>query len=267
MARGNRKTCIFDDDDDRRRFLALLAETTERFGIRCYAYCLMYNHYHVVLDTPRGNLSAVMRHINGVYTQASNRRHQRTGHVFEGRFRSIVIDRESYLRRVTRYVVLNPVRGRLVSDAAAWRWSSYRVTAGLEPPPDFVFIDWLRPLFGGDSLQEAQRQFALYVNDPIAHTTEINSGSPLLGPKPFASAVQTLTARSHPDRLLPRHCQALGRPSLQELFENQRSSRAGRNQVLCTAHAVHGYRLAEIAAFLNLHPSTASVIWRQRARP
>ena len=75
MSRGNRKTCIFDDDDDRRRFLALLAQTTERYDIRCYAYCLMYNHYHVVLDTPRGNLSAVMRHINGVYTQASKLRH------------------------------------------------------------------------------------------------------------------------------------------------------------------------------------------------
>ena len=187
--------------------------------------------------------------------------------MFEGRFRSIVIDRESYLRRVTRYVVLNPVRAHHVSDAAAWRWSSYRVTAGLEPVPGFVFIDWIRSLFGGDSLHEAQRQFALYVNDPIAHTTEINNGSPVLGPKPFASAVQTLTASRHPDRLMPRHCQALGRPSLQELFENRRSAKVGRNQVLCTAHAVHGYRLAEIAAFLNLHPSTASVIWRHRTKP
>lgn len=104
----------------------------------------MPNHYHLVLDTPRGNLSDSMRHIYGVYTQTSNRLHQRTGHVFEGRFKSFVVQRESYLRPVVRYVVLNPVRARLVADVAAWRWSSYRATAPLETAPaTSVWIDAL----------------------------------------------------------------------------------------------------------------------------
>ena len=117
MSRGNRKSPIFADDDDRHQFIARLAEATVRYGIRCYALCLMNNHYHIVCDSPRGNLSDPMRYLNGVYTQDSNRRHQRTGHVFEGRFRSIVVQRESYLRRVVRYVVVNPVRAGIVADA------------------------------------------------------------------------------------------------------------------------------------------------------
>src|SRR5262245_51693176 len=128
MSRGNRKLRIFDDDDERRVFMTTVDRAVWQYGVRVFAWCLMPNHYHLVLETPRGNLSDAMRHINGVYTQATNRLHQRTGHVFEGRFKSFVVQRESYLRRVARYVVLNPVRAHLVSDVADWTWSSYRAT-------------------------------------------------------------------------------------------------------------------------------------------
>jgi len=95
-------------------FLSTLAEVVERFNWVCHAYCLVTNHYHLVIETPDGNLSRGMRQLNGVFTQASNRRHSRTGHLFQGRFKGILVDKDDYLLELTRYVVLNPVRARLV---------------------------------------------------------------------------------------------------------------------------------------------------------
>jgi putative transposase len=138
MSRGNRKLPIFEDDCDRECLLEILSYTAKRYGIRCYALCFMSNHYHLVFDTPRGNLSDAMRQVNGLYTQAYNRRHRVTGHLFQGRFRSIVVQGTLYLRRVARYVVLNPTRARLVASASDWRWSSHRATLGLDPVPSFL---------------------------------------------------------------------------------------------------------------------------------
>lgn len=113
-SRGDRHEAIHEDDKDRERFLEVLAEVVERFNWVCHAYCLMSNHYHLVVETPDANLSKGMRQLNGVYTQASNRRHHRSGHLFQGRFKGILVDKDSYLLELTRYVVLNPVRARMV---------------------------------------------------------------------------------------------------------------------------------------------------------
>src|SRR5258708_27167287 len=121
-SRGNAQEDIFRDDADREAFLAVLAAVVERFEWRLYAYCLMDNHYHLMVETPKANLSLGMRHLNGVYTQRFNRRHGRTGHVFQGRFKAIVVDRQSYLLELSRYVVLNPLRARMVKDPARYRW-------------------------------------------------------------------------------------------------------------------------------------------------
>lgn len=262
-SRGNRKLPIFDDDEDRRLFLAIVHKAAVRYGIRCYSFCLMGNHYHLVFDTPLDNLSEAMRHINGLYTQASNRRHRRTGHVFEGRFRSLVIQREGYLRRANRYVVLNPVRARMVNDATAWPWSSYRATAGLEPVPPFLDLDWLEWTFGGASREEAQVRYRLYVNNPVKKHARLDWQTPAVGQPAFETAVRETAKIEHPDRLLPRTCRAMGRPTLQELFNLVGESRSARNMMIRQAHVAYGYRLAEIATFLNLHPSTASVILRR----
>ena len=114
-SRGDRREPIFEDDEDRRKFLRVLAETVDRFNWICHAYCLMTNHYHLVVETPEANLSKGMRQLNGVYTQASNRRHRRTGHLFQGRFKAILVDKDSYLLELTRYVVLNPVRAKMAT--------------------------------------------------------------------------------------------------------------------------------------------------------
>lgn len=129
-ARGNARQAIFEDDDDCAGFLIVLASTVARYRLLCHAYCLMGNHYHLLLQTPESNLSVAMRQLNGVYTQRFNRRHERCGHVLQGRFGAQLVDGDAYLREVCRYIVLNPVRAGLVAHPGEWRWSSFRATAG-----------------------------------------------------------------------------------------------------------------------------------------
>ena len=123
-SRGNSRQDIYIDDEDRLCWLDLLGDTCTSFNWVCHAYCLMTNHYHIVLETVEGNLSQGMRQLNGVYTQRFNRRHRRVGHVFQGRYKAILVDKDSYLLELSRYVVLNPVRAAMVNDVGDWEWSS-----------------------------------------------------------------------------------------------------------------------------------------------
>ena len=134
-SRGDRREDIFEDDQDRQTFLETLEQVITQFNWTCYAWCLMDNHYHLLIQTPDGNLSKGMRQLNGVYTQASNRRHGRVGHLFQGRFKAILVDSDAYLLELARYVVLNPVRAGMVKKPDGWAWSSYRASLGLEPAP------------------------------------------------------------------------------------------------------------------------------------
>ena len=131
-ARGNARADIYSDDSDRQQFLSLLNNTVNRYDWYCHAYCLMDNHYHLLIETLSPSLSRGMKFLNGTYTQYYNRQHRRVGHVFQGRFKAILIQKEAYLLELARYIALNPVRARLVRSAREWRWSSYRATAGHE---------------------------------------------------------------------------------------------------------------------------------------
>jgi REP element-mobilizing transposase RayT len=135
----------------------VLASVVVRYRVRCHAYCLMGNHYHLLLETPEGNLSVAMRQLNGVYTQRFNRRHERCGHVLQGRFGAQLVDGHAYLHEVCRYIVLNPVRAGLVSPPRDWPWSSFRATAGEAPVPGFLTVDWLLDLSGAPSHAAAGR--------------------------------------------------------------------------------------------------------------
>jgi putative transposase len=147
-ARGDRREAIYEDDEDRIAFLAVFADVVEAFDWRCHAYCLMTDHYHLFVQTAQGNLSKGMRQLNGVYTQWSNRRHRRGGHLFQGRYKGILVDADAYLLGLSRHIVLNPVAAGLVADPANWRWSSYRATAGLERAPAWLTTEAILRAFG-----------------------------------------------------------------------------------------------------------------------
>jgi putative transposase len=142
-ARGNERKMMFLDDHDREAFLVLMRQVKERFNWLIHSYVLMGNHYHLLVETVEANLSRGMRQLNGVYTQVFNRRHKRVGHLFQGRFKAILIEKDSYLLEISRYLALNPVRTGMVSRAEEWPWSSYRTTIGIADPPSWLQVDWI----------------------------------------------------------------------------------------------------------------------------
>ena len=150
-ARGNRKHDIFVDDGDRHIFLHLFAATVGHCGWRCHAYCLMPNHFHLVIETLEANLSAGMQRLNGTYAQWFNHRHGLCGHVFQGRFHSTLVENDAHLLELSRYIVLNPTRAGLCLDPTEWTWSSLSATLGRITAPGFLTVDWLLSQFGHDT--------------------------------------------------------------------------------------------------------------------
>jgi REP element-mobilizing transposase RayT len=179
MNRGNGRQAIFEDATDAQRFIELLGEIAAPLGWRCYAYCLMTNHYHLVLHTPHANLSAGMQAFSARYTQAFNRRHQRDGHLFRGRFHAILVERESYLVPLIRYVVLNPVLANLAKDPAAWRWSSYRATAGAAPLPPLLDVSWMIGTYAF-ALPQAQEAWRAHIAEGAADRDKVRAIEPKL---------------------------------------------------------------------------------------
>lgn len=160
-SRGNERREVFRDDRDRERFLSVLSRTVELFRWRVHAYVLMGNHYHLLFETPEPTLSRGMRQLNGVYTQAFNRAHRRVGHLFQGRFKAVLVEKEAHLLELCRYLVLNPVRAGVVRSAKGWPWSSYRATAGLTEVPAWLETGWTHEQFGARRAKtlEAYRRF------------------------------------------------------------------------------------------------------------
>lgn len=164
-ARGNRRQVIFEDDCDRLRCLAILADVVRRQGWRCYVYCLMPNHYHLVVETPNPDLSEGMHRLNGVYAQWFNRRHGVDGHLFQGRFHSVAVESNVHLLELARYVVLNPVRADLCRHPREWAWSSYRAMVAANGPP-FLSRGWLLAQFGSDPTR-ARAAYEAFVRDGV----------------------------------------------------------------------------------------------------
>lgn len=152
-SRGDRREAIYRDEQDRAQWLAVLSGVCARFNWRCHAYCEMTHHDHFVVETPEANLSKGMRPLNGVYTQGFNRRHGLIGHLFQGRFKAILVERDAYLLELARDVVLNPVRAGRVGEVSAWAWSSDRAMVGLAAIPAWLETDWVLGQFGCDREQ------------------------------------------------------------------------------------------------------------------
>jgi putative transposase len=149
-SRGDAGRGIFLDDADRTAFLGTPGAVVARFGSLCHAYCLMSDHYHLLVETPTPNLSKGMQLLNDVYTQQLNRTAKRSGHVYRGRFKSILVNKDTYLLELARYVVLNPARANMVRSVRDWQWSSYRATAGQEALPSFFAVEWLLSRFSAN---------------------------------------------------------------------------------------------------------------------
>ncbi|MYM67386.1 addiction module toxin RelE [Pseudoduganella sp. FT55W] len=171
-ARGDRQQAIYRDDTDRLAWLSMLASTCARFNFSVHSFCQMTNHYHLLLETGEANLSRGMRQLNGLYSQYFNRRHQVVGHLFQGRYKAILVQKDLYLRELARYVVLNPVRAGMVSDIADWNWSSYHFMTQQPCPPVWLQTDWILALFG-TSRQEAMEAYRHFVLAGIGEASPI----------------------------------------------------------------------------------------------
>jgi putative transposase len=266
-SRGNARADIFDDDMDRDAFLATLWKVVQRAHWLCHAYCLMNNHYHLVLETPEGNLAQGMRQLNGVYTQAYNRRHRRVGHVLQGRYKAVLIQRDSHLLEVCRYVVLNPVRANAVRHAGQWRWSSYRATAGMAEGPPWLTVDWVWSQFAKERAA-ATRHYRRFVREGVGSPSIWNEvqAQALLGEPDFVEQLRGYLRRAEAVKEIPRRQRYVGRPPLHRLFAAP-LSRARRNAVIVRAVERHGYSQKEVADQVGLHYSTVSrVANRLKAR-
>jgi REP-associated tyrosine transposase len=160
--RGNRKQEIFTDARDRLRFLQLLEQSAEALGWSFHTFCLMTNHYHLLIETPSADLSRGMHRLNSVYANWFNWRHGYEGHLFERRFGAVLVEGDAHLLELTRYIVLNPVRAGLTRTAGEWRWSSYAATVGDRPQPAFLTTNWVLSLFSKDR-NRARELYAEFV--------------------------------------------------------------------------------------------------------
>jgi putative transposase len=258
-SRGNAGQQIFVDDEDRHGFLEILSDTVERFAWICHAYCLMSNHFHLLLETPAGNLSRGMRQLNGVYTQRFNRRHRRAGHVLQGRFKSILVEKESHLLELARYVVLNPVRAKMVRSVRHWPWSSYRATAGQEKPLPLLTTEWILSQFSTD-LQQATIQYRQFVRQGrgVDVWDELRGGV-LMGSERFVEEMTPLLREASRRKEIPRRERLVSRPSLDELFAGLEGKEA-RDAKIYEAVRIHEYTLTQLQEHLGLHYSTISRI-------
>jgi REP element-mobilizing transposase RayT len=258
-ARGDRREDIFEDDQDRQMFLATLEQVITQFKWTCHAWCLMNNHYHLLIQTPDGNLSKGMRQLNGIYTQASNRRHERVGHLFQGRFKAILVDTDTYLLEVSRYVVLNPVRAGMVKKTEDWAWSSYRASAGLEPAASWLAVDGLLVQFS-KRRSLAQQRYAQFVAEGIKSVSPwLNlKGQIFLGDEQFVQRMQSRIQTGNDDVQIPIAQRRPPPPPLDTIVERS----PDRNAAILEAYATGGYSYQQIADHFGVHFTTVGKIIR-----
>lgn len=242
-SRGNERRKIVLDDADRGMFVRVLAEMVEHHDVTCHAWVLMDNHYHLLMETHAANLSLAMKHFNGLYTQKFNKKHHRVGHLFQGRYKAIVVEKESYLKELCRYVVLNPVRARMVKRPGEWKWGSYRATAGLERAEKWLETDWLLGQFGRTP-EQAQKAYRAFVAEGMGKKEspweELHSRL-YLGKQEFLDQVhetgqrhkqldvpkyQKHVVKQDPDRLIRKVAKAYGERPEEMLRAGRRGSEA-----------------------------------------
>jgi putative transposase len=259
-SRGDRQEAIFEDDQDRGAFLDLLGEVVSRFRWRCHAYCLMGNHYHLMIETPEANLTKGMRHLNGVFTQWSNRRHRRSGHLFQGRYKAILVDRDSYFLELARYIVLNPVRASMVKHPRQWGWSSYGATVGTSPAPEWLSIDNVLAAFGRRRAS-ARRRYQQFIEEGMGAESiwKDLKGQIYLGDDDFVAEMRGKLGEGEEDVNIPRVQQRGPAPNLGAI----RRQHANRDDAIRAAYDTGAYSYQQLATEFGVHFTTVGRIVRQ----
>lgn len=253
-SRGDRREDIYLTDEDRQDWLDVLRQTCERFNWVVHAWCQMSNHYHLLVETVDGNLSRGMRQLNGQYTQRFNQRHQLVGHLFQGRYKAILVQRETYLLELVRYVVLNPLRARMVESLGDWPWSSFPQIMGQVPAPSWLDTDWTLSHFS----RSRSRARAAY-------TEFVMAGRGL--PSPLAQTRHQLILGE--DAFIEKHRQLASSDTLREVSKAERRAIAPdlatfqtdypiRDEAMARAYLSGAYTMTEIAEFFNVHYMTVS---------
>jgi putative transposase len=264
--RGNERKAIFQDEQDRETFLRTLHHVIDRYHWVCDAYCLMNNHYHLLVETPDGNLSKGMRQLNGVYTQLFNRRHRRIGHLFQGRYKAILIQKDSHLLEASRYVVLNPVRAGTVKRPDQWKWSSYLATAGKGKPHPCLTTEWIIQQFSSERAA-GERAYRQFVREGISAGTiwENVRVQSILGGEDFIEGLEEYLRGNKNIPEIAKSQRYMNRPTLQKLFNGEviRDKRK-RDKKIVEAVEDFGYSQKEVADNLGMHFSSISRIMRRK---
>ncbi|MBO6655666.1 MAG: transposase [Pseudomonadales bacterium] len=259
-SKGREGQVVFKDKEDRGVFLNVVENVVDRFGWLIHSYVLMDNHYHMVVECPEANLSKGMRQLNGVYTQHVNRRHEQEGPIFQGRFKSVLLEKKNYLLPVCRHVVINPQRAADSDNYKDYKWSSYRATAGQAKAPNFLHKDTVLSYFGKRE-KDAQRKFREYIKQGLGEASPLDSrkNQVLLGSAKFLNEMQPILQG---ERMSKRGPKAAGRRrSLNALFKKvDDKTRMERNELIKRAHLDYGYTLMEIGDHLGLHYTTVSKV-------
>jgi putative transposase len=253
-SRGDGREDIYLAENDRLAWLETLGQVCARFNWLCHAYCQMTNHYHIVVETPDANLSKGMRQLNGVYTQRFNRSHQSVGHVFQGRFKAVLVEKDSYLLELARYVVLNPVRANMVRRVEQWPWSSYRATCALMPKPDWLQTDFILSQFA----TQRARAMAKYVEfvqqgKGLPSVWSALQGQIYLGSEAFIKKMQAEVAKKPNLTEIPR---AQRRALARELADYAKAHE--RDEAIALAYLSGHHTMAAIAEHFGVHYTTVS---------
>ena len=262
-SRGNEQKDIFKSDFDREKFLSYLVSASERYGAEIHAYCLMTNHYHMMLETPLGNLSQIMKHINSSYTSYFNIKHKRVGHLLQGRYKAILVQADAYAAELSRYIHLNPVRAGMVKFPEDYRWTSYRfyIEGG---EPSWLTTGFILGYFGTEG-PKSRRNYKSYVNEKVAGgyfspLMEVVA-STILGSEDFVREIQQkMLADRPPDRDLPALRELKERPRAEEIYEVTQkvfvnNMRLARLAGIYLCHRYSGAKLNEIGALFLLSDS------------
>ena len=246
MSRGNAKQCIFEDEQDHLIFLELLAELLEKYSIACLAYCLLWNHYHLLVVPTLHSVSRLMQDLNSTYCQGFNRRHDRRDHVLGDRFKGPLIEDNSYLLMALRYIALNPVEGGRVSIPDDWRWSSYRATAGLEPCPSFLSLGRVWSALDAEDGTVGRDRYITFVNAACPSDAISELGSALyIGGRDLGRRVDPLLEPHRANAAFTYAQRYATRPPLAEILDVP-DDRPSRQEAARVAFCKHAYTLRAI---------------------